>query len=40
VKLGTVVIDCADPGALAEFWRKVLEWHTSSTATMTEARSH
>jgi len=27
VRLGTVVIDCADPGALAEFWCKVLEWH-------------
>ena len=27
VKLGTVVIDCADPAALADFWCQVLEWH-------------
>jgi catechol-2,3-dioxygenase len=27
VKLGTVVVDCADPEALSRFWCDVLEWH-------------
>lgn len=27
VKLGTVVIDCADPERLAAFWCDVLGWH-------------
>jgi len=27
VKLGTIVIDCADPNGLAEFWCAVLDWH-------------
>jgi Glyoxalase-like domain len=26
-QLGTVVVDCADPGALADFWCAVLDWH-------------
>jgi hypothetical protein len=27
VELGTVVIDCSDPEASAEFWYRVLDWH-------------
>ncbi len=27
VKLGTVVVDCADPESLSRFWCDVLEWH-------------
>jgi hypothetical protein len=29
--LGTIVVDCRDPIALADFWMDVLDWHVVDT---------